>query len=116
MNFFILSNNFTISRRNLRTESPLPIPGADLACLDSVESTGSCDMCIKNRAFESDFAKIVITELLLCGLSDFVFNFYLYLPVLVEKERRHNKFLFQILGLRSADSLITVRWTRVIYL
>lgn len=67
------------------------------------------------QAFESDFAKIVITELLLCGLSDFVFNFYLYLPVLVEKERRHNytKFLFQILGLRSADSLITVRWTRI---
>lgn len=99
----------------MRTESPLPVLGADLACLDSVESTGSCDTCIQNRAFESDFAKIVITELSLCGLSDFVFNFYLYLPVLVEKERRHNcnKFLFQILGLRRADSLITVRWTRI---
>lgn len=93
MNFFILSNNFPINRRDLRTEPPLPILGADLACLDSVESTGSRDMCVKNRALESHFAKIVLTELLLCGLSDSVFNFYLYLPVLVEKERRHNKFL-----------------------
>lgn len=42
-------------------------------------------MYIKNRAFENNFAKIVITEFLLCELSDFFFNFYLYLSVLVEK-------------------------------
>lgn len=42
-------------------------------------------MYIKSRAFESNFAKIVITEFLLCELSDFFFNFYLYLPVLIEK-------------------------------
>lgn len=72
-------------------------------------------MYIKNRAFESNFAKIVITEFLLCGLSDFFFNLYLYLPVLVEKERRgnYNKFFFQIIGLRSSDSLITVRWIHI---
>lgn len=55
-------------------------------------------MYIKNRAFESNFAKMVITEFLLCGLSDFFFNFYLYLPVLVEKERRgnYNNFFFKL--------------------
>lgn len=62
MNFFILSNNFTINRRQLRTESPYPILGAGLACRGSIESTGSCDMYITNRAFESNFAKIIITK------------------------------------------------------
>lgn len=71
---FILSNNFTINRRSWRRESPFPILGADRACLDSVESTGLCDMYIKNRAFQSNFAKIVITEFLLCGLSDLIFT------------------------------------------
>lgn len=77
MRFFILSNNFTINRRNFKTESPFPILGADCACLDSVESTGFCDMYIKNRAFQSNFAKIVITEFLLCGLSDFFLIIFL---------------------------------------
>lgn len=43
-------------------------------------------MYITNRAFESNFAKIVITEFFFCCVKFLIF-FYLYLPVLVEKER-----------------------------